>query len=350
MPCKLCGTTPDFPRGLKKIYLFASHEYIVQKFFDFFRDEMQITPEDDCLIFETNFEDLIAKAESKPFTDVEFNNIFLIVVEPGEEITLSHVSRNRNLAYYIALHNSGDLKWILDNESILIYFQPVIECKTLNVYGYECLARGIKPDKTIMPPKQMFELARKTGMLFNLDRQCRIQAIKQAKLRGVKHNIFINFTPTSIYNPEFCLRETVTTAQELGFENTKITFEVVESDRVSDINHIKHIFDYYRKKGYKVALDDVGSGYSTLNMLAELRPDLVKIDMTLVRNIDKDNLRRLIVKSLVEATREIGAKSLAEGIETFAEFETIKELGVDLAQGYLFGKPSVEPVEFVELV
>ncbi len=346
MSCQKCTTTPEFSAGEKKIVIFASHEYMLKKFYDLFNEKFTINDNIDHLILNYNFENFIRiVSTSKDFSQIELDNITIMPIEIDSPITLSAYKKAKSLIYWINLYYSKDLKWILDNESIITYFQPIIDAHTKEIVGYECLSRGLKEDGTIMPPNLMFEAARKTEMLFNLDRQCRISAIKHAKLKNIDKMLFINFAPTSIYNPEFCLRDTVKTAQELNIDPQKITFEVVETEKVDNINHLKNIFDYYREMGFKVGLDDVGSGYSSLKMIAELKPDIIKIDMELVRDIHKDTTKKAIVSSIIALTKDLGAKSLAEGTETKEEAETLLSLGVDMLQGYFFGKPSPEPAK-----
>lgn len=350
MSCEKCTTTKTLPEDSKKIVIFASHEYILSKFFTIFKNRFEISNENDYLLIQHKFDDFIEIISSaNDFTEIELENITILPLEPTSSPTFGAYKNAKPLTYWINLYLSKDLKWILDNESIITYFQPIIDAHTNQIVAYECLSRGLKMDGTIMPPNLMFHSARKTEMIFNLDRQCRISAIKNSKLKKIDKMIFINFTPTSIYNPEFCLRDTVKTATELNFDFNKIVFEVVESDKVENFVHLKSILDFYIRMGFQVALDDLGSGYSSLNLLASLKPNIVKIDIELVRDIDKDIAKKAIVSSLVGICKEIGSLSLAEGIETRSEMEMLKSIGVDLMQGYLFGKPSPEPLEEITL-
>ena len=343
MGCQKCTSTPTLPRGIKNIVMLAAHEYMLQKYYDTFKTRYSIMYEDEYLSFKTDFEDFIKQTSlEKDFTQVELENITILPLEIDEKLSFSIYKRSKTLSYYINLYNAVDLKWILDNNSIITLFQPIIDCSTMDVVAYECLSRGLKQDGSIMSPVIMFESARKSDMLFTLDRACRLQSLKNAKLKNIEKNIFINFTPTSIYNPVFCLHDTVEYAKELKFDFNKIVFEVIETERVENIAHLKNIFNFYIEKGFRVALDDVGSGYSTLNVLAELKPHIVKIDIALIRGIDRDPTKKAIVNSLVYIAKEIGATVLAEGIETTEEFEMVKSLGVNLVQGYLFGKPSAD--------
>jgi EAL domain-containing protein (putative c-di-GMP-specific phosphodiesterase class I) len=153
----------------------------------------------------------------------------------------------------------------------------------------------------------------------------------------------INFLPTAIYRPDFCLATTVRAARESGIAPERITFEVVESERVVDHDHLRGILAHYRAKGFGVALDDVGSGFSGLSLLADLSPDLIKIDRGLVTKAVESPAHRGICASLVGLGRSNNHLVLAEGVETEAEWAVMEELGVDLLQGYLFGRPSPVP-------
>ncbi len=343
MGCEKCTTTPEKPYDVKKIVIFANHDYMLKKFFDHFSKTFQMNYQNDYIETLIDFDEFVTIiSKSKIFTQVELENILAIVLEKDESPTFKTYKKAKTFSYWINLYYADDLKWILDNESIVTFFQPILDVPSGEIYAYECLSRGKKKDGTLMPPDVMFESARKTEMLFNLDRQCRISALKNAKSRGITKKIFINFTPTSIYNPEFCLRDTVKTAIDLDFDLASIVFEVVESERVENITHLKNIFDFYKNMGFKVALDDVGSGYSSLNMLAELKPDIIKIDMKLVRDVDKDPVKKAIISSLVLIAKELNLLTLAEGIETESELNVIRELKIDFAQGYFIGRPSAD--------
>ncbi|MCX8083674.1 MAG: EAL domain-containing protein [Calditerrivibrio sp.] len=341
MGCDKCTKTPDLPEGVVKILVFANHDYMLKKFYDNFSGQFQIVHYGEYVELMGIFSEFIDNiATSKIFNQMELENISALVLEPHETPIFSSYRKAKSFSYWINLCYSKDLISILDNQSIVTYFQPIFDIRSNTVYAYECLSRGRKIDGSIMPPNIMFESARKTELIFNLDRLCRISALKNAKSKGLDANIFINFTPTSIYNPEYCLKDTIEAAVNLGYNFEKIVFEVVESERVENIEHLKSIFDFYKGMGFRVALDDVGSGYSSLNMLAKLKPDIIKIDMELIRNIHLDTAKKAIVNSLVLISHEIKALTLAEGIESEDELKVIRDLNIDLAQGYFLGKPA----------
>ncbi|MEM6492031.1 MAG: EAL domain-containing protein, partial [Pseudomonadota bacterium] len=140
--------------------------------------------------------------------------------------------------------------------------------------------------------------------------------------------------------PAYCLRTTASVVQDVGLKPQNIVFEVTESDQARDLRHLKGILAFYRNAGFQVALDDVGAGYSSLNLLAEVRPDYMKLDMDLARNIDTDDYKKNIVEHLMAIARSNGTKVVAEGIETEGERDWMTAHGADYMQGYLFARPA----------
>ena len=131
--------------------------------------------------------------------------------------------------------------------------------------------------------------------------------------------------------------------EESGIPSERIVFEVTESDEIKDAAHLKNILDFYRKSGFRVALDDLGSGYASLNQMAELRPDFVKLDIGLVKDVDHDPYRASIARKLIELAHDLGVTVVAEGVETGGQWRWLADHGADYAQGYLFAKPGSPP-------
>lgn len=196
-------------------------------------------------------------------------------------------------------------------------------------------------------PDKLFGWAKEGDMLFYLDWACRESALKNASAKNIAHKLFINFVPTAIYDPRHCLQSTVKWARELQFDPKNIVFEVTETEWVEDVEHLKEILAYYKSQGFKVALDDIGSGYSTLNMIAKLHPDIIKIDREIIDGIDSSHANQSVFKAIVSLAKELGITVLAEGIEREEEATYCFSNGADLVQGYYFGKPSASPTPFV---
>lgn len=278
------------------------------------------------------------------FSELERDTIKIHISQNKDEFSFQAVLSAKPLQRFVNLFDDKDFFDIVNNESITSHFQPIIDMKTNTIYGYETLARGVKEDGSLMYPGELFDKSNRNDFTFKLDRLCRESSLKTAATKKVHQKIFINFIPTSIYDPEFCLKSTEKWAKQLEFDPSQIVFEVVETEKAKDQKHLAHILQYYRSKGYKIALDDVGEGYSGLNMLIELKPDIIKVDRNIIDGIDKNELKRSVYKALYSLAKEHGITVLAEGIETPYELETIKSIGVDLAQGYYFAKPTAEPI------
>jgi EAL domain-containing protein (putative c-di-GMP-specific phosphodiesterase class I) len=230
---------------------------------------------------------------------------------------------------------------IMQSGGIQTFFQPIFkrDCKT--PWGYECLMRGVADDGSRLMPKQLLDWAAQERLIFMLDRICRETHIRNAAACLPDDvSILINFLPTAIYEPAFCLKTTIAAAKSAGIDPSRVIFEVVETEKVDDSNHLASILNEYRKSGFRVALDDVGSGFAGLTMLADLNPDLIKIDRELVEGAAKSEMHSIIIRALVQIAKESGCLVLAEGVETETELTLMKSFGVDLFQGFLLGRPA----------
>ncbi|WP_370456179.1 EAL domain-containing protein [Planomicrobium sp. YIM 101495] len=231
---------------------------------------------------------------------------------------------------------------VIRNERIFCHYQPILSADR-SIYGYELLARFTGEEGTLIYPNEIFSAARSRSHLYALARACRMTAVRHAaRLENVK--AFINFIPTSIYSPEHCLRSTIELSISLDVNPAQLIFEVVETEKVEDLDHLKRILVYYKERGFNYALDDVGEGYSTMQALAELMPDYMKLDMQYVQGIAEDKEKQRIALKFLAKAKEVGAVPLAEGIEEQHDFEWLEEEGYELFQGYYFGKPAAEPL------
>ncbi|WP_407670255.1 EAL domain-containing protein [Paenisporosarcina antarctica] len=228
----------------------------------------------------------------------------------------------------------------IQHGQMVSHLQPIINLHSNEVYGYESLLRTKDSDVTFSPMK-LFDIAAKTGLHSLLDQRAREEAIKVRQGNvPVGTKSFINFLPSTIYNPDFCLQHTFKLVEKYQVNPEDLVFEVVETEKIIDVGHLKKVLDRYKKEGMKVALDDVGSGFSTLDMLELLRPDYVKIDRSYISNCDQDQSKLAFLNEANERAHALGIITLAEGIERIEEAQVCESLGYDLGQGYLFGKPS----------
>lgn len=218
-------------------------------------------------------------------------------------------------------------------------YQPIIDYAERKIFAHEALVRGINGESAASILEKVNDENR-----YRFDQSCRVKAVEGAARLGIKEFLSINFLPNAVYEPGACIRSTFEAAQKFNFPKEKIIFEVVEGEDVSDRPHLLNIFNEYRRFGFKTAIDDFGAGYAGLNLLSDFQPDIVKIDMDLIRNIDTSDPKQAIVEGIVHICRKLGIKVLAEGVETKAERDFLVRAGVNYFQGYLFCKPAFQSV------
>jgi len=241
--------------------------------------------------------------------------------------------------------HAGLLLQILAENRLTSYFQPIALAQDPGqVVAHEALMRGIDADGKLISPGLLFDMAREAHLLYQLDLVARRTAIQAATQQNLEGDLFINFNPTAIYDPAFCLRSTVWAISRAGIPPERVVFEVNESDRSQDIGHLQEILRFYREAGFRMALDDLGSGYGSLNLIHQLHPDVIKLDMQLIRGVDQDPYKAIIAQKILELAQSLELTTVAEGVETAAELQWVQQHGVDLVQGYLIGKPAPTPV------
>jgi len=231
---------------------------------------------------------------------------------------------------------------IIRNEDIITYFHPIISVKRKSIIGFEALSRGI--DRTldeIISPQYLFTFAKKNNLSLKLDRACRkaaLQNFRPVYFSNKDFILFLNFD-TSILDENIVgsghLRKFVDTLQ---ISPGNIALEIVES-HAKDINSLQKFIKTHREHGFLIALDDIGNGYSNLNRIPLVKPDIIKIDRYLVQYIDRNYHKQAVFKSLVNLSRNIGSLVIAEGVEREEEAITALELGVDMIQGFYFSEP-----------
>ena len=216
-------------------------------------------------------------------------------------------------------------------------FQPIVDTQDGEIYAYEALARGVngEPAGTILNQVT-------SENLYRFDQAARIKAIQMAAALNMDTKLSINFMPNAVYEPTTCIFATLQAAERYDFPTQNLIFEVTEAERVRDVGHLINIVTAYKKLGFQVALDDFGNGYAGLSLLADLKPDIVKLDISLIRNVHQDRVRQAIVRGALTVAREIGTQVIAEGIEQAAELETLQEFGITLFQGFYFARPGFQ--------
>jgi EAL domain-containing protein (putative c-di-GMP-specific phosphodiesterase class I) len=224
-------------------------------------------------------------------------------------------------------------------------FQPIVDVTTGAVFAQEALVRGRRGEGAGAVLAHVSEETR-----YAFDQACRVKAIELAAALAIAEAgayLSINFLPNAVYEPSACIRSTLAAASKTGFPLRRIIFEFTESEKL-DVQHVLKILHAYRAIGFKTAIDDFGAGWSGLGLLSLFTPDIVKLDMDLVRGIDRRREARIIVSNTLRMLDELGVTAVCEGIETIEEFEVLRDLGVRYMQGYLFARPSFESLAQME--
>lgn len=220
---------------------------------------------------------------------------------------------------------------------ITMAFQPIVDTRNNSVFAYEALVRGTDGAGAWSILSRVTETNR-----YVFDQSCRVKAVELASRLKVPCFVSINFLPNAVYQAATCIRATLEAARRYNFPTDQLIFEITENEKLVDKDHLKSIIKEYRRQGFKTAIDDFGAGYSGLNLLAEFQPDLIKLDMEIVRDIDRDPVRQAIVRGIIGVCQALSIDVIAEGIESQEELDILRSMGIFLFQGYLFAKPGFE--------
>lgn len=233
-----------------------------------------------------------------------------------------------------------------------IHFQPIVSIKKKKIFGYEALLRGYKEDAYI-PPNILFEEAQKAGLALDLDRLARIESIKKFESYYKLDNkvlLFLNFESSSIthsFKSDQYSFENILSELEIPTKN--IVLEIKE-DEIHSTKSLEDFSIYYKNKGFNIAVDDFGTGDSNFNRLSVVKPDIVKIDKSLLRDIDTNDINAEILKVIANMCHKIGAIALSEGVENESEILKSLNFGIDLFQGYYFAHPSFKEMNNKEII
>lgn len=227
---------------------------------------------------------------------------------------------------------------IIENEQVHTLVHPVFRMSDLSIVGYEALSRG--PEETEFErPDKLFKVAYDSDLVLKLERLCRKKALEAAAHMPGDRYLFLNIEPDAVNDPQLRDITFSTLIADSKLAPDKVVLEITERTAIVDFVAFRQTLEYLRTLGFGVAVDDAGAGYGSLQCLAEVKPEWVKVDLSLVRSCDADPVRQQLISSLVTYAGEIGVNLVAEGIETKAELRTLRELGVEFGQGFLFTQP-----------
>jgi EAL domain-containing protein (putative c-di-GMP-specific phosphodiesterase class I) len=231
-----------------------------------------------------------------------------------------------------------DLVQLLVQGQVTSVFEPIVEVKSRTVFGYEALSRG--PEGTeLYSPAVLFESASRHDLVFQLDCLCRQRALEGARDLPGQAKLFLNVRPTTIHDPQFKAEALERTLAQCKLRPSDVVFEISEQESIDNFEMFREVRDSYGKLGFQIALDDTGSGYSSLEAVMELAPEFIKVDRAFVTRIDEDPARQELLRALQSLAQRLGARIIGEGLDTLEELETLGRLGIPFGQGWLFGKP-----------
>ncbi|KJE36671.1 diguanylate cyclase [Thalassospira sp. HJ] len=264
------------------------------------------------------------------------------------------------------LTSDADEQWISDRpmthpvmlrnwqqvvEKVDFAFQPIVSPHTGHVFGYEALLRRWE-DAGFTSIQALFDTAWDTGNLHSVDMMLRAKAIEKfARFPGAKRlKLFYNFDNRVVKTEDYQPGQTAALLSEAGLERDTIFLEISERHDISNAGYLKDILVRYRSQGFKIAIDDYGSGFAQLRALYECEPDIIKIDRFFIDGIDRDRRKELFVTQITAFAHMIAAQVVAEGVETREEFLCCRRLGCDLVQGFFIARPALEIPEQTDIV
>ncbi|HUO44347.1 MAG TPA: GGDEF domain-containing protein [Burkholderiales bacterium] len=242
----------------------------------------------------------------------------------------------------------GDLQLVMENALLDPVFQPILQLDSGEVFGYEGLIRG-HPASSLYEPPQLFSAATKAGLLAELEHLCCRRVIKRFAQLKLGRQLFLNVSPQTVLQVREDVQRIAHFIRGCGLRTEQVTVELTEHHRVNDTTAFRQALVLFRSLGFRVALDDLGEGFSGLRLWSDLHPDYVKIDMHFVQGISQDPVKFQFLKSLQQIAQNCGSALVAEGVEDAADLRLLRDLGVALAQGFLISRPMQNPPSAVNI-
>lgn len=278
----------------------------------------------------------------KGLSDQALRNTRVVFKAGDDEPTLADFPRSDSLTTFIAFARSQWLGDMMGSGRLAAWFQPIVDVHSpRRVVAVEALARGQDLAQNWILPNRLLSAARDSGQLASFDQYVHERAIAAFDLPAPVA-LFLNVDPRTLEAPELDLERILRAAARQGLDPRRITLELVECETIRDMVRVQDVLTEARSLGFGIALDDMGAGYSNLNLMHELRPDVVKLDMSLTRDVTSDPYKAVIVEKMLETTRRLGVRTVAEGVERPAELAWLQAHQVDYVQGFLIGRPAPE--------
>jgi diguanylate cyclase (GGDEF)-like protein len=240
-----------------------------------------------------------------------------------------------------------ELTHIIGAGQLTPHFQPIVSLVQKSIIGYEALIRG-PSDSPLHSPFNLFNAAERFNLSVELEFTCRRISIQGYAKFNLGKKLFINVSPAVLLQPDFKAGMTLKLLDEFGLDSKLVVIELTENQPTNDYDVMCAAVMHYRAMGFKIALDDLGAGYSGLKLWSALQPDYVKIDKHFIHGIDQDTVKFNFVRSIQSMASSLNCQLIAEGVETENEYKSLGNLGITHAQGYYFGRPAMVPLEKID--
>jgi EAL domain-containing protein (putative c-di-GMP-specific phosphodiesterase class I)/GGDEF domain-containing protein/CBS domain-containing protein len=259
-----------------------------------------------------------------------------------DRLLMSTRSAQTDVGPWLNQENVNAFFQLYQRRQLTAVFQPILDFGAHAYLGFEGLIRG--PAGTpLHSPQILFDLARETGMVTEFERLCREVVLREFARLKLPGRLFLNVSVSCLADPAFVSGETQKLLAKLGLQTRQIVIELTENQHVTDFAVLREVLTAYRREGYEFAIDDLGEGFSNLRIWSEIRPEFVKIDRHFVNGISEDSLKFQLVKAMHDISDTCQVHLIAEGIETEAEFATVRDLGIVYGQGFLVARPEAQP-------
>jgi diguanylate cyclase (GGDEF)-like protein len=241
-----------------------------------------------------------------------------------------------------ACDQARELQRIIDQQLISTMFQPIVDCQKGTVLGYEVLSRG-PSDSPLHGAPALFQAGEQCKQVISLEQACLLEAGQSCIRHGVSHLVFVNVSPGLLLPKAFAEDRLQSLLATNGLKPENVVIELSERYPADNPEALKARLTALKKRGFRVAIDDLGTGYSGLKLWSEIQPDFVKIDRHFIRDVDRDLVKKEFVRSVINLCERLGCRLIAEGVETIAELTLLRSMGIHLIQGFLLGRPNPFP-------
>ncbi len=231
-----------------------------------------------------------------------------------------------------------EVKGVIEGERITPYFQPIFYLKPRHLLGREVLSRP-PAQGYFGNPEVLFDAAFHLGMLFDLEKMCHEKALLKLDEKAKESLTFFNVSPYLIQDAKF---KEFSAFYENYTQAENVVLELTERTAIDNFSGFLKTIEFFKEEGFKISIDDIGSGYAALDLIVEIKPDFIKIDRHLIQNIHNNPVKQNLLKAIIGFCGQSEITSIAEGIEKEEELKVLVDYGVDAGQGYLLAKPSLE--------